>query len=290
MPTAPTALVPVEPAVHTYVLHLKLVKMVQEWTKRRGDLLNVQRYGPTCMTMALAAPWAPAADLDVVCRQALLLWAVDDELEAVADEARFRARLAEFTSAISGEPYRPDPLNDALAELRADLVARPLFGELGQWWTDTMIDGWVAGFDEWRISREMAAGAPAPGYEDYLKIGTRSILKTPMQLAMLMVTEQASLHSHRNRLNAAIDEANIAVRLVNDYASYERERRSGDLNVMMLGLTEDQVRQEIHASVDRFREHLGPLLAEPNPLRAAVTLWRYLQTPVSFYLRIDYLS
>jgi hypothetical protein len=269
---------------------MELVRGLESWAKRHGDVVNTRRFGPTCMTMAIVAPWAPSHSLELVARQAALLWAVDDALEDSSSEAEFTATLADICSAITGHlPRAQTALTAALTELRTDLAAFPLFAELGQPWTDAMTSGISAGLDEWRIARDMANGGPPPSIEEYLRIGGRSILKTAMQLAMLIVTEQESLAEHWDRLAPAVQEANIAVRLVNDYASYEREIATGDLNIRMLGVSKEQLRHDIHASVDRFRAHLAPFLA-PEPLRAAVTLDRYLTAPVEFYLRTDYLS
>lgn len=283
-------LVPVGPTVRTYVLSTELVRGMERWANRHGDIVNTRRFGPTCMTMAIVAPWAPSHGLELVARQAALLWAVDDTLEDSSSTAEFTATLDDVCSAVAGRAPRVDTaLTTALAELRTDLSAFPLFAELAPLWTDAMTTGISAGLDEWRIAREMANGAPPPSIEEYLRIGARTILKTAMQLAMLIVTEPESLADHWDRLAPAMREADIAVRLVNDYASYEREAATGDLNIRMLGVGKAQLRRDIAASVERFRAHLAPLLA-PDPLRAAVTLDRYLTAPVEFYLRTDYVS
>jgi hypothetical protein len=287
----PIDLAPIEPMVSTYVLHLELVQRMHQWAKRHGDILNPKRFGPTCMTMAMSAPWAPAASLELVARQAALIWAVDDELEVSLTEEEFLTKLDDTTAAVAGRPCRVDSAaTDALAELRAELSAFPLFAELGEAWTEAMISGFSADLEGWRIAREMAGGAPPPSYDAYMAVATRSVHKTAMNLAMLIVTEHESLLEHWDRLAPAIDETNVAIRLVNDYGSYERENQTCDLNVRMLGISKEQLRHDIAASVERFREHLGPLLTTTNPLRAAVTLDRYLRTPIGFYLRFDYVS
>jgi hypothetical protein len=290
MTSVDVGLVPVVPTVRTYALHLELVRRMHRWATRYRDVFDVRRFGPTCMTMAMVAPWAPLDCLELVARQAALLWAVDDELEQSSSAVEFAGGLDGIRAAITGRPRDVDtPVTAALAELRADLSGFPLFAELGDAWTDSMVSGISAGFDEWRISRDMAAGGAPPSLDTYLDIATRTILKVPMTLAMLIVTEPESLRAHWDRLEPALWEAAVAVRLANDYGSYERENSAGDLNIRMLGVSRARLRQDIAASLDRFHQHLDPLLGA-DPLRAAVTVDRYVTAPVEFYLWTDYKS
>ena len=109
-----------------------------------------------------------------------------------------------------------------------------------------------------------------------------------MLVAMLLATETESLTEHWHHLDSALHEANVAVRLANDYGSYAREKDTDDLNIMMFGVSREQLRDDISNSLQRVVDRLRPLSSHDGPISAAVTVERYVTAAVEFYLSTDY--
>ncbi|MFE9693952.1 terpene synthase [Micromonospora sp. NPDC005806] len=261
---------------------------LQRCMTEQADLFGAEPFDAAlassiALTMAFSAPWCDAAELRLANRSVLwcfaLDWQVDHEMGSAVDLDLLVRRQRAVADGGSAEP--DDPLGRFLAELRVELAAGPAFATMHGVWRDAVDRTLVAMRREWH----WRADAHRPGLDEYLA-NADNLASTMVNVTHWAGVGGPQAHALLDRLVAASDAVQRALRLVNDLASYERDLRWGDLNALMLVEDRSVVDQEL---ADQVRQATG-LIDElrPDVPREAAYLTRQLGYASGFYRFTDF--
>lgn len=235
------------------------------------------------LAMAFSAPWCTAAQLRPSNHAVLwgfaLDWQVDHETAAAADLDLLIQRQRAVAG--GGPPDPADPLGGFLAELRAELAAGPGFAAVREAWRDALERTLSAMRREW----QWRADGHRPGLADYLA-NADNLACTVVNVAHWAGVGGAAAYAHLDRLVAASDAVQRALRLVNDLATYERDLRWGDLNALLLVPDRSVVERELADQVRRATGLIDDL--RPDVPREATYLARQLGYTSGFYRSTDF--
>ncbi|MFI6595702.1 terpene synthase family protein [Nonomuraea sp. NPDC050536] len=229
------------------------------------------------LAMAFSAPQLTAADLRLTHRMTLWSFALDWLIDYVATEEDEVVSIVEGCIAVANGAEAYDDLTRFLTEVRDELATAPAFADLRDIWHEEFERLLRAMTLEWQWK-----SAARPSFEDYLANAAS------IGLALVFTTHW--IWTGTSRSVAEGREAGWAVerviRLLNDLASYEREKRWGDLNALMLDVSREQVGQRIDGLVEESWKMLDPLRATQPEL--ADYLARQMEFCVGFYRITDY--
>lgn len=244
-------------------------------------------------TVALAnsfcAPWLTADQLRIANRASLWAFGVDWAIDYVATTREEVDEVVSRCMAVvhGGPPAADDPLTRFLADIRDDLAAAPAFAVLGPIWRaefqlmlDAMAREWT-----WQAARAAGDETALPDFEDYLA-NADNICFSFVFVSHWIVNSTPPPLSKVEELRAAGREVQVVIRLLNDLGTYHRDLSWGDLNPLMLGVTQEQVAQRIAGLTERCERLLEPLNQTHPDL--AVFLNRYIQFNAGFYRIGDY--
>ncbi|MEH0824746.1 MULTISPECIES: terpene synthase family protein [unclassified Micromonospora] len=240
------------------------------------------------LAIAFSAPWCDAAELRLTNRAVLWGFALDWQVDHLASSAAEVDRLVQQQLAVAaGAPAAADdPLGRFLAGLRADLAAAPTFGTLGGGWREAVRRTLEAMRREWHWRAAGRDGVlPLPSLADYLA-NADNLACTVVNVAHWISVGGTEVPDRFERLVAASDAVQRALRLVNDLATYERDLRWGDLNAIMLVDDRVVVERELTGLVARATELLDELRTD-RP-REAAYLTRQLGYTSGFYRSTDF--
>jgi hypothetical protein len=238
---------------------------------------------------AFACPDATVERIRVAARVTLWVFAADWLVDTVATSRDEIEAIADGCAAV-GDGAAPDPgvpLQCLLAELRDELAATPRWAGLYPVWRDQLGRYLAAGVREWDWKAARASGGEAalPTFEDYLA-NADNLGATFVNVAHWIHADAARDAGELERLAAAGDRMQRALRLLNDLATYERDRSWGDLNGLMLGVTSEEVTRRLDTLVAECRAATAELAAEfPEP---AAHLRRQLGYSTGYYGLTDY--
>ncbi|MEU8184529.1 terpene synthase family protein [Micromonospora sp. NPDC049044] len=243
-------------------------------------------FGNVAMAIAFGAPRCDLDQLRVTNRAVLWGFAVD---WLVDHEARSRAEIDRLTAsclavADGGPPAADDPLGRFLAELRDELAAVPAYATHGAVWRTELRTMFDAMAREWDWKQAAGSGA-MPTLDEYLA-NAANLACTVVNVVHWIRSDDPATLAHLDALVAASDQVQRILRLVNDLASYERDKRWGDLNALMLVPERADVERRIADLVTEARELLEPLRAScPVP---ADYLARQIGFSSGFYRSTDF--
>ena len=257
-------------------------------------LFPAKPFGPTLfsgitLVHAFACPEATVDRIRIAARVTLWVFAADWLVDTVATSRDEIEAIAGGCAAVGdGAPPDPDvPLQGLLAELRDELATAPRWGELYPVWRDQLDRYLSASVREWDWKSAHASGGEAalPTFEDYLA-NADNLAATFVNVSHWIHTGAARSAGEMERLAAAGDHVQRALRLLNDLATYERDLAWGDLNGLMLGVTSDDVTRRLDALVADCGVVMDALAAEfPEP---AVHLRRQLGYSTGYYGLTDF--
>ncbi|MEU5939888.1 terpene synthase [Micromonospora sp. NPDC047548] len=240
------------------------------------------------LAIAFSAPWCDAAELRLTNRAVLWGFALDWQVDHLAASAAELDQLVRRQLAVAnGAPAAADdPLGRFLAGIRADLAAAPAFATLGGTWREAVRRTLEAMRREWHWRAAGRDGLlPLPALADYLA-NADNLACTVVNVAHWIQAGEADAHARLDRLVAASDAVQRALRLVNDLATYDRDLRWGDLNAIMLVDDRAVVERELTGLVARATELLNELRADCP--REAAYLTRQLGYTSGFYRSTDF--
>lgn len=257
-------------------------------------LFPAKPFGPTLfsgvtLVHAFACPEATVDRIRIGARVTLWVFAADWLVDTVATSRGEIEAIASGCAEV-GEGAAPDPdvpLQCLLAELRDELAAAPRWDELYPVWRDQLDRYLSASVREWdwKVAHASRGEAALPAFEDYLA-NAANLGATFVNVAHWIHAGAARSAGEMERLVAAGDHMQRALRLLNDLATYERDLSWGDLNGLMLGLTSGDVTRRLDALVADCGAATGALAAEfPEP---AVHLRRQLAYSTGFYGLTDF--
>ncbi|MEZ0075178.1 terpene synthase family protein [Planotetraspora sp. GP83] len=232
---------------------------------------------------AFGSPWATAAQLRVVNRAALWVFAVDWLVDAVATSAgEVDALVHDCLAVADGDP----PVGEAgitrfLADIRDELAAVPSFPVLRQIWADQVRRMLLAMAREWRWRSE----ATTVTFDDYLG-NADSCGSSFVNVSHWIATGDAWTAGHLGELREISGEVQRYLRLLNDMATHGRELEWGDLNVLTLGVSRTEVTGRMAELVARCRALIDPVRA--GSPRTAAYLERQIGFNTGFYGLVDY--
>lgn len=239
------------------------------------------------MSTAFIAPWCTAAELRTANRTSLWVtaedWRIDSEIISLEEAtATVAACLA---VAEGGAPAADDQLTQFLADIRDDLTVTPGFARLGHLWRDELRRMLDAELREWQWRANSASGTALPSADEYLA-NAAGYGATWVNISHWIATDAVETEEQLAALATASYAVEKVLRLVNDLASYKRDVKGGDLNILMLGLDEEQVRKQAVDQADQCQKLLDPL-TKVSPRQVAY-LRRVLDFTVGFYHGTDF--
>ncbi|TDB73107.1 terpene synthase family protein [Micromonospora sp. KC721] len=217
--------------------------------------------GALAMSTAFIAPWCTAEQLRIANRASLWVTAEDWQIDfsATSWEAVESTVSSCLAVADGGTPADDDDLGRFLAEIRDELATRPAFAALRSAWREEVRRMLTADAREWRWrSARTLGGWSPPTLAEYLD-NADNYGASFVNVSHWIATSEPDVLAHLPELTAASREAQQAIRLVNDLASYERDVRSGDLNALMLGVDREKMTRHIADQLDRCRKSLEDL-------------------------------
>jgi hypothetical protein len=232
-----------------------LQKFTAAYPEMFGDAaFDAALSGAVALANAVSAPEAPDAAVWAANRAGMWAFALDQRVDLrsrTADEVDGLA--ARCVAVAGGAPADPAaPLEVSLAGVRAGLVEAPAFGHIGPLWISELTGMVVAMATEWHWLR---ARGPMPSPSAYLENAAN--LGFSFVFASFLVALGGAPDRAVADLVAASHAAQRAIRLVNDLATYDRDVDTGDLNVLMLGIS----RGEAVRLVQRYADECRDLLA-----------------------------
>ncbi|MER7167226.1 terpene synthase family protein [Micromonospora sp. NPDC000207] len=239
--------------------------------------------GAVAMSTAFIAPWCTAAQLRTANRTSLWITAEDWEIDYRATSATEVADVVARCTAVAegAAPDDGDQLGLFLARIRDDLATVDAFAARHPLWSEEVRRVLAADAREWHWK----ADGVRPTVEDYLA-NSDGFGATFVNVSHWLATGDPDTLAHLDELIRASRQAQEIIRLVNDLASHERDARSGDLNILSLGLDTDDVRK---LTAERMTD-CRALLAELSRRcpRQAVYLAREIGYTSGFYRQTDF--
>jgi terpene synthase-like protein len=257
-------------------------------------LLPARPFGPTifsgiALAHAFACPRPTAERIRVAARVTIWAFAADWLLDTVTTSRAEVSALVDGCRAVA-DGAAPDPsvpLHVLLASLRDELAAVPDWSALAPVWRAELGRYLAANLREWdwKAARSAGGEAASPTFEEYLA-NADNLGATFVNVSHWAHVGAARTSEELARLASAGADVQRALRLLNDLATYDRDRAWGDLNALMLGPDEIAVRERLDELVAGCAETIGALAAEfPEP---AAYLRRQLAHSTGFYGTTDY--
>jgi hypothetical protein len=246
-------------------------------------------FSTVTLANAFCGPWFSAGDLRVANRATLWAFALDWQIDYLAQS---RAEVADIVrrclAVVDGmPPAADDPLALLLADVLSTLSAAPAYPALRKAWRSEfqrMVEAMAREW-EWQANRAAGDTTALPSFEDYLG-NADNICFSFVFLSHWVSTSGPPPIARADEVLAAGRKVQEVIRLLNDLGTYDRDVAWGDLNPMMLGVTRDGVTERIGVLVTEALALLRPLRAEQPEL--ALFLERYIGFNKGFYGLTDY--
>lgn len=195
-------------------------------------VFNPVRFPATALTSVCENPYLPVSILEQIVRVPVWIFTID----AVIDEQQFteavvRERIAVYEQIARGATdidVTADPYAYILADIRRGLTARPAFESLRPLWEDCyirMMDGMMF---------EAYDHPLRPTWDEYLNHGLYSIGLPLYVVSTWILQLEAGAKPDFTRLIDMMKLSGICIRLANDLRTYEKEKREGNLNAIMI--------------------------------------------------------
>lgn len=261
---------------------------LQRWTAEQLPGLEYLPLAAIAFGEGVIAPWAHAKDLRLTGRMAVWAYALDDFVEReVSEVGELDAFFARCNAVVhTGQRDDGHPLLACLSTWQEEAAALPGYPALATVWADEFASclrghryDWVVG---WARERGEPTGSDVGEYLDHADSSAIGQVHVPRWIAY----GGAELPDRLDVLLPALHDASLATRLANDLATMARERdEPGANNVLMYGVTQDWVRDELTARLTAVRQRLASLVEE-NFL-PAVGVVRMAEWSVGIYARND---
>lgn len=250
---------------------------------------DARLFSTTALANAFGSPWSTASELRVATRSSLWVFAADWLVDYAAKTRAEVTELAEGCLAVAdgAPPVAGAEVTRFLADIRDELATVPAFDRLHPVWYDQLrryLDAVTREWD-WKTARAAHGDAELPTFEQYLD-NHDNFGSAFVNVSHWIFTGDAYTHEHLDELRVPSGLVQRVLRLLNDLATYGRDRDWGDLNALMLGVGRAEVAERIGRLVDQCRTRIEPLRAE-SP-RLAAYLERQIGYSTGFYGKTDY--
>lgn len=265
----------------------RLQRDMRAWAAAYPSLFSAKPFDPALFsTLSLASafsgPWLSAEDLRMANRTCLWCFALDWLVDYAASSRReVTAILRRCADVAEGDPPEAgDELTLFLADIRDELAAAATFPVLGEMWRDELRRTLTAMGREW----DWKAAGIRPSFEEYL--ANADNLGFSFVFASHWIATGDGGAGDVARVREASHAVQRVIRLLNDLATYERDRHWGDLNALMTGLTREELTRRVIELTGHCRDLLRPLM-ETHP-RLARYMERQMDFCAGFYELSDY--
>nr|AEV45184.1 Wt1.3 [Streptomyces sp. WT1] len=270
------------------MLALKVLSDLRSWTAEYPQVLGPTPIEALAISTAAISPWRGAKELLPAARMYVWAYALDDHVEQNVRSLDELDDLFGRCEAVVRGGDRDDshPLLASLSDWQSDLERAPHYPKLAGLWGDRFAEAlrgerydWTAG-----LARDLGEGPSDP--QEYLTYAASSnawITHFPRWAT----SDRDDLLDHLSALDSALEAIEVAVRLSNDLATFERERAEpGQNNILMYDTTPAWVQEELDRRSRAAQEQLEPLVAAGFP--PAVELLRLLDWSITFYSGADF--
>ncbi|MEV0402163.1 terpene synthase family protein [Actinoallomurus sp. NPDC050550] len=280
---SPTAILPAAESGRVCAVASRAQCEVREWSARYDGLFgakpfDLNLFNMVCFCTAFSAPWLGSAALRMTNRVAVWSFGADWLIDYVAtSQGEVSDLVARCLAVADGAPPDADDLTRGLADIRNGLASSAAFPALREVWREELrrfLDAMAREWD-WNAARADGSACP-PSFEEYLG-NTDNLGFSFAFVSHWIATSPPPPAADIAGIVAASREAQRTMRLINDLGTYERDVSWGDLNALMLDVTEQQVREHLTAIGGRFRTLLDPLRADHPQLAS------YMERQVDFY-------
>jgi hypothetical protein len=248
-------------------------------------------YNAIALANAFGSPGLPGDRLRIANRATLWVFAVDWLIDCVMDSRDAVDGVISDSLRVADGVVTDSSLTRFLADIQAELASGAMFPAtyraMRSVWRDRLLRLLEASKREWEWKSAHSAGdaSALPTINDYLD-NADNFGSTFVNVSHWIFTGDTVTLDHLDELLVASDEVQRVLRLLNDLATYERDLKWGDLNVLMLGSNRGQVNELVDALIDNAREGLRPLMKRCP--REAVYLERQIGYSLGFYGAGDY--
>ncbi len=226
-------------------------------------------YTAHSLAAAFSAPWASADRLKMAGRTALWVLALDRLVDHTACSLEQVNVLIRECLAVADGAAPADAVTRFLADLRDELATVEEFGDLRRLWRDQLAR-MLAGMARAWVWRDTRAAITLPRFVDNADSrGTCFV-----DLSHWIYAGDPWAKGHLEELRAASGLVQRYLHLLGDLASYRRDVSWGDLNVLTLGVSRDEVADAM-AGLAGEADGLIGRVRERSP-RAADYLWRQM--------------
>jgi terpene synthase-like protein len=279
---------PAGPCVPLVMLGTATLADLQDWTAAHLSGFEYLPLAGIAFGEAVVGPWASKEQLRLTGRMAVWGYALDDHIERkITDLGELDGFLARCNEVVrTGRRDDGNALLASLSSWQEEISAQPGYPALADVWADKF-DSCLRGHRyDWVVGWARERGeSPATSVEEYLAHADSSAIGQ-VHVPRWIAYGDDELPAHLDVLVPALDDVSVATRLANDLATIARERdEAGANNVLMYGVSDDWVRDEIAARMTAVRDRLAPLTAA-NYL-PAVGLVRIAEWSVGIYARHD---
>lgn len=266
------------------------------WLKELGLPVDTALVPLMCLQTAFITPWLPSESCYQISRLMVWLMAIDNILDApeawdtpdAPDPAcpdGTPARVRAWHRVLAGhESSSDDPMARALSQI-ADALQRDGRTELLAVWRESMHQTLIGMRREHEAARTAAAGGGTPHLADYLRHGAWTIGVEQQVTALWALIDEPDLPQRLPLLLAALRQAAIAIRLLNDLRGHQREQAEGKADALAIGLSEQEAYGRAEAALAQCRRALAPLTAAGYG--SAVALERVVLWHARMYHRFD---
>ncbi|MGW2818912.1 terpene synthase family protein [Streptomyces sp. NPDC001415] len=240
-----------------------IAAQLSKWAHGWGAPFSLGSVPLSAVYATHVAPWNPPEVTLMTAKTILWIATVDDWAERDDAAPRGLDHLQEVAEGKAPDPH--SALAGALADIRDTVLGAASSRRRGSLWVKATT-ALLAGMKfEHVASAQIRDGGPPPALPLYLHHAGQTI-GVPLTMATLWASApQPACDSSLARLQPPLESASQAIRMANDLQSYERERRTGDLNAIALGASPAYLRTQIADQVRHCLEQLRPLLTHPCP-------------------------
>lgn len=266
----------------------KIQRDVQERAAACGDLFEAKPFDAALfstfsLAIAFSAPWLDSERLRMASRACIWCLGLDWRIDYQASSASDVSGIVDRCLAVAGgaTPDQADGLSGFLADIRDELAGVAGFAELRPAWLEELERVLRAMAGEWAWK---SAGF-RPTLDEYLS-NADNLGFTFVYISHLIYTTGPAAVDDLPDLLGAGRAVQRVIRLLNDFATQDRDLAWGDLNALMLGEDPDEVRRRLAVLTRQAQDLIDPL-RQRHP-QVAAYLDRQMGFCVGFYALSDF--
>ncbi len=287
-----------------------LADLLTEWVQYY-PLVRTVRIPSVALLIAAIAPRLNLPASLLVTKMLLWIFELDDRIdEHTIPWAELQAKIDAWHLIARDGPKSESPESDELAaillSIRADLSQFFLFEPLGKDWAlnvHLLVEAMTQEY-QYGLRYRADPAQPLPTLDEYLRYGAYSIGFPAWAFTTLIVLSDSSVLDCRESLDPAFQCAGTAIRLYNDYQTFDKEVQEGKVNsavilyYSLLGQDSDtskgqlwtEVRQRVLQLADAYAQKCGGLVKQIHTASGQIeeALSRIVSFSADFYREHDY--